>query len=384
MPQIKGPQFVQSLSTVSLGVAELQGAARLRGVDLVTADLNRDGKIQGTGEARALWQGLSAVEMAREDSHRWLWPFGRPRQNGVEERLAAVDSFRMAELRSMQAKSQGDAFHRAGKLKHGPAAGEPLNTEKARPVVVLDETQRLDACRRAGVDPQSIALGFANLRHDGAFHIALLPHGAVADVFLMLESFPAPVPAAHTMLRFALHDDKPAILVPQNTDPTPATLSLPDLVFSAEALGQPGSQYDLLAGQRGHFGLVDRIESLEDRFAHVESYDPPHPVTLYRLPLSDERKQNILQAAIVRSDARGLEATYNTLFRSCAIEAFEVLDRGIGNDVSPWVHAGRILADERIPTMGSQALRLRGLLTDETPTSLRDEMQRSPRRAQVR
>lgn len=301
------------------------------------------------------------------------------------ERFEAVESFRSAALRAREAAAQGDAFARTGTLQHGPAKGEPLDTANSRPVVRLGEAEKIAACRAANVDPDTIGEAFANLRHQDGFYTALVPKDAVRDVYLMLESFPAPVPAAHAMLRFALEDGKPAVLVPQNQTGDRTVLSLPDLVFSSEAIGQPGWKYDLLRGQKGHFGLVDRFESLEDRFHRVESYSPKHPVTQHRIALSDEQKQSVLRASLALSEERGFAATYNTLERSCTTEAFLALDRGVGDDVPMHVKLARMITGERVPTLSPTYLALRGIAAEgETPTLLSEEMAQAPRVAVAR
>jgi hypothetical protein len=246
--------------------------------------------------------------------------------------------------------------------------------------VILDEKQKIDACRKAGVDPATIEHAFANLSHDGMFHTALVPRGAVKELSVLVESFPAPVPAAHAMLRFTLADDKPAILVPQENDPTAPTLALSDLVFSAEALAQPGWRYDLVQGQKRAFGLVDRFESLEDRYRHVNSSTPVHPVTVHRLNVTPAEANDVLREALSTSERVGLGDSYNTLNRSCGTEAFAVLDRGIGNDVPAHVHLARAITGERLPPIAERYLALRGLLpADHKPNFLNAEYAVAPR-----
>ncbi|MFZ9885863.1 MAG: DUF4105 domain-containing protein [Myxococcota bacterium] len=390
MPEIVGERWIKSFvgtrgpygttDGVALKTEELEGARRLQGVDVKWADAveprHQDGWIAGEREVSLLWSELTGGGLAAVN------PEVHPQ---YAERIAAVDSFRIAALRAREAKAQGDTFYRSGKLESGPAKGEPLDTAKARPAIQLNEAEKLAACAKARVDPESIGVAFANLCHRGEFYTALIPKDAVRDVYLMLESFPAPVPAAHAMLRFALDDDKPAVLVPQNGLGDGKQYQLSDLVFSSEALGQPGWKYDLVRGQKGHFGLVDRFESLEDRFRHVESYSPKHPVSLHRIALSDEEKQDVLSASVLLSEERGFSATYNTLARSCTTEAFLALDRGVGDDLPLHVKLGRIVTGERIPTASPTYLALRGLVPKgEKPTLLSDEMASAPRPATER
>jgi hypothetical protein len=191
----------------------------------------------------------------------------------------------------------------------------------------------------------------------------------------MLETFPAPVPAAHQMLCFELDPEKSAILLPQNDDPQPQITRLPDLNFSAEALGQPGYQYDLVKGEEGDFGLVERMESLVDRYGHVESYDPPHPVDLWRLNVSDEVKQAMLAEALKTSEETGLNATYDTFLRSCVTEACGIIDRTTGGGGFLESLAGN-MGTERVPNLVPTYLRMRRLIRpDDKPVSLHDKMQ---------
>lgn len=384
MTKVSRADFVAHHIDQPLPTQELAAAQRLKGVDVRDADRDGDGLIAGETELRALWLGITDELTVETREKRKSFPFGQETvaKTAAGERLEAVESFRMAALRAKEAAAQGDAYARSGTLQHGPAKGEPLDAAKARPVARLGEAEKIAACRVVGVDPDTIGEAFANLRHHGEFYVALVPKDAVRDVYLMLESFPAPVPAAHAMLRFALADDKPAVLVPQDQTGDPTVLSLPDLVFSSEALGQPGWSYDLLRGQKGHFGLVDRFESLEDRFRHVESYSPKHPVTQHRVALSSEQKQDVLRAAVTLSEDRGFSGTYNTLERSCTTEAFLALDRGVGDDVPVHVKLARLVTGERVPTLSPTYLSLRGIAAKgETPTLLSEEMARAPRTA---
>jgi len=251
-------------------------------------------------------------------------------------------------------------------------------------VVLLDAAAKAEACQKAGVDPATIEHAFANLSHGGAFYTTLVPRDAVKHVGVMIESFPAPVPAAHAMLRFTLADDKPAILVPQHADGQ-GTLALRDLVFSAEALGQPGWKYDLVKGQQGHFAVVDRFESLEDRYRHVNSYTPAHPTVTHPLRVRAGEANDVLREALSTSAKVGLGAAYNTLNRSCGTEAFAVLDRGIGDDVPLGVRLSRAITGERLPPLADKYLALRGLLAPgHRPVDLNGEWARAPRPATPR
>lgn len=386
MTKVSRANFVTRHLDHPLPTEGLATAQRLKGVDVRGADRDGDGHIAGETELRSLWLGITNELTVETREKRKSFPFGRETvaTTIAGERLEAVESFRVAALRAREARAEGDPYARSGTLQHGPARGEPLDAARARPIARLGETEKIAACRSANIDPDTIGEAFANLRHDGGFYLALVPKDAVRDVYLMLESFPAPVPAAHAMLRFALEDGKAAILVPQDQMGERTLLSLPDLVFSSEALGQPGWSYDLLRGQKGHFGLVDRFESLENRFRHVESYSPKHPVTQHRVALSTEQKQDVLRAALALSEERGFTATYNTLERSCTTEAFLVLDRGVGDEIPAHVKLARLVTGERIPTLSPMYLALRGIAAKgEAPTLLSEEMTRSPRTAVV-
>jgi hypothetical protein len=388
MTSVARRDFIQQLQSTPLAVADLRQAARLADVDVAKADANRDGVIAGPQELGALWNGISGSTVAPTTQERaGLFPWSKPRTTSTPagERLAAVESFRLQALRMQEAAARGDVYGREGVVEGGPARGEPVDSTKARPVQLLDAAAKAEACRKAGVDPATIEHAFANLRHDGAFHIALVPRGAVEHLSVLQENFPAPVPAAHAMLRFQLRDDRPAILVPQTNEPNPKTQALPDLVFSAEALGQPGWRYDLVAGQKGNFQLVDRMESLEDRFRHVESYNPPHPVHVHRVNVSSAVANQVLAEALATSERRGFADQYSTIERSCGTEAFGILDRGVGHNVPLHVHLARAITGERLPTHAHQYLRLRGLVDrDDRPTLLADEMRAAPRVATPR
>jgi hypothetical protein len=385
MTTVSRSDFVKTNASARLPVDGLAAARRLQGVDVARADANRDGVISGAYEAAALWDAMCDRDVVETTQARRPLPFlpasTSPTREG--ERLAAVESFRVADARLRAlGRTDGtrDTFAREGTLRSGPARGEPLDTKGARPVVLLDAVQKAEACRKAGVDPATIEHAFANLSHGGAFYTTLVPRGAVKDLSMMIETFPAPVPAAHAMLRFTLADDKPAILVPQGDDANARTLALPDLVFSAEALGQPGWKYDLVNGEKGAFALVDRMESLEDRFQHVDRYTPRHPVAVHRLDVTTAVANDVLREALTTSNRTGLGDAYNTLNRSCGTEAFAVLDRGIGDKVPLQVKIARAVTGERLPPLAEKYLAMRGLLAaGHKPTDLHNELTTAPR-----
>lgn len=381
MTTVSRSDFVQRLADARLPVDGLTNAVRLRGVEVAAADENRDGVIAGPAEAAALWSALGAGDVVETTRSSRPLPFlpARTAPTVAGQRLEAVESFRLAELRTRQTAARGDAFARDGVLRTGPARGEPLDTTKARPVVMLDAAAKAEACKKAGVDPATVEHAFANLSHGGAFYTTLVPRDAVKDIGVMIETFPAPVPAAHAMLRFTLADDKPAILVPQD-GAGEGTLALRDLVFSAEALGQPGWKYDLVKGQKGHFAIVDRFESLEDRYRHVNSYTPAHPTVTHPLKVRAGEANDVLREALSTSAKVGLDDSYNTLNRSCGTEAFAVLDRGIGDDVQLAVKFLRAITGERLPPLADKYLAMRGLLAPgHQPVDLNAEWARAPR-----
>jgi hypothetical protein len=369
MSPIDRSRFLRRQSNQSLSVDELQRARRLFGVDVKRADHDGDGQIHGADEAAALWDEATAP------AQNGLGAWGLHPGQVVRDRVAALDSFSLAAERRAQVALSGDTLAREGVVQHGPARGEPLDTTKARPAVRLSEAERLAACAKAGLDPATVGEAFANFSHDGRFFTALVPRDAVENVYLLTESFSAPLPAAHTMLRFQLAADKPVTLVPQDGQGAPRTLG--NLVFSAEALAQPNWQYDLLAGQQGHYQLVGRFESVEDRFAHVESSTPAHQVEQVRLTLRPEQRHAMLAEAVRTSDTTGLEATYNTLNRSCATEAFAVIDRVLADELPVPAQLATALLGARVPMAGRQYLSLRGLVPDggAAPT-LNDELRR--------
>jgi hypothetical protein len=381
MTTVSRADFVRTLADARLPVADMAAAKRLAGVDVARADANGDGVIAGRAEAAALWNAITPQVVVATTAPKRALPFlpERPAPTVEAQRLEAVESFRLTDVRVRQNAARGDVFAREGLLRSGPARGEPMDTTKARPVVLLDAAAKAEACRKAGVDPATIEHAFANLSHGGAFYTTLVPQGAVQDLAVMIETFPAPVPAAHAMLRFTLADDRPAILVPQTHDGK-GTLALKDLVFSAEALAQPGWKYDLLKGQKGEFGLVDRFESLQDRYQHVNRYTPAHPVATHRLQVSAAEANDVLREALSTSARVGLDDRYNTLNRSCGTEAFAILDRGIGSDVPVHVKLARAVTGERLPPLAEKYLALRGLLPPgHKPVDLNAEWAQAPR-----
>jgi hypothetical protein len=390
VPTLTRAAFVDRFANKPLSTRDINASQRLNGVDTTKVDANRNGNVDRS-ELKALFDQLSGGRDVLETTRsrrRMLGLLGahvtQPTRAG--RRLAALDSIAASPTHPPVGSPGHDPFRPEARMPQGPFAGEKIDTDMSRSAQRLSRAEIEHYAKKAGVDPKTIALGFANLRQkfpqaDGdarfTWSVALVPKDAVADVALLKETFPAPVPAAHTLMRFSLKPGKEAYVVPQAEGDTRPVERQRNLAMSIEAAGPKGWQYDLFNGVRDHFATAYNMETAESRFRHVESYDPPHPVEQLPLKLTHAQKQRVLAEAVDTATRAGMGGMYNTVTRNCTNELFHILDRGIGNNVPAHVHVARAATSETLPIIAEQYLQLRGVLDDSRKLpSLRDEMRR--------
>lgn len=388
MPTWNEAAFTQRFSKKTMRTQDLASAKQLADLDMKSVDANADGEIS-KDELPALFHqisdGESRFETTREQ-RKILGLFGPGVQTPTHagRKLAALERI-VANPENPQRGLQGhDPFHQELRMPKGPYAGEKLDTDTARSAQRLSPAEVKFYAEKAGIDPEDIAIGFANLRQkfpkangeaDHTFSVALVPKDAVADVALLKETFPAPVPAAHTLLRFSLKPGQEAYVIPQAHGDTRPIERQQNLALSIEAIGPKGWSYDLVSGVRDHFATSYNMETVESRFRHAESYDPPHPIEQLPLKLTDAEKQRLLVESVDTATRNGMSRMYNTLSLNCTNELFGVLDRGIGNKVPPHVHLARAMTSETLPVIAGRYLSLRGILDENrTLPTLRDEM----------
>ena len=330
-----------------MSVTELSQAKRTQALDAAQADLNGDGMIQGEAEAATLFRQLSggADSLALDDP-----------KSASAQAIKALENFASVSKNPPPGRVGHDPFEPDHRVASGNYQGEPINYDKRRSVVKLSPIE----AEQYGVQPGELA--FANYGHDGKHWVAIVPDDAVEKASIMMEYFPAPIPAGHSMLRFHLKEGKQARLVPQTLGATDEPVKLNDLVLSVEAAGPRNFEYDLLEGAGSHYGIVYSFESLSDRALHTQRNG--NSVKQMPLKLSNDQLQKILYEAVHTADRARPDEMYNTLTKNCVNETFHIIDRGIGQNVSPQVHMARLLTAENLPPVTEYYMSIRGIRDD--------------------
>jgi hypothetical protein len=255
-----------------------------------------------------------------------------------------------------------DRFEPHERIPAGKYRGRCYDTRRARPVVQLDDTQAAPYGGRAQGE-----LVIANVFHDHGFWVAHVPVDGIEEVLFQLEYFPAIVPAGHTQMRIRFRADAPVRLVGQSARNAGQTVEMRDLVFSVEAVGQPGYKYDIVRGIVNEFGTAYRVASLESRLDEMV-VKQGHVVEQWQLELEPSETQRLLANYVRESDERNMQTMYNTLFVNCTNEAIRILDESVTYTVAEQV--GRFLAKvtEFYPNIVRAALIARGLLPIDQST----------------
>jgi len=249
-----------------------------------------------------------------------------------------------------------DPFEPRARVPKGPASGLCYDTRQARPVVHLTAAQ---AAPYGGLAQDELVV--ANVFHDGGFWVARIPRDGVETVLFQLEYFPAIVPAGHTQLRVRFRDDRPVVLLGQTAANEGEEVTLQDLVFSVEAIGQPGYQYDVVRGLVDNFGAVYRVTSLAAKLDHM-IVKQGHEVEQWELRLEPDELPRLVENYLDESDVRAMDYMYNTLFLNCTNEIIHIIDSAV--DYSWNEQVGRFFAKmtEFYPNVIRAALIARGLL----------------------
>ncbi|MEY4064156.1 MAG: hypothetical protein RIR26_364 [Pseudomonadota bacterium] len=216
-----------------------------------------------------------------------------------------------------------DPFEPHTRLPKGDHAGECYDTRKARSLVRLNEEQ----ARQYGGTASGI-VSVANVSHKGKFYVAHIPLKSVKTAIFHLEYFPAVVPAGHTQLRLQFDERMPVTLVSQSKSSMTQVVKVTDLVLSVEAIAQPGFSYDLFKGMDDQFGAVYKMTTLEDKYDHMVRKQN-HRVEQWKLNMSVEEMQTILEKYVSKSQERGMNLMYHTLKLNCTTEIIAAIDDGM-------------------------------------------------------
>jgi hypothetical protein len=245
-----------------------------------------------------------------------------------------------------------DPFESRKRLERGVEAGACFDAREKRGVRVLGRFET-----GAGR-----VVRIANLYHRGRFWVADVPVEAVEGATMLVEHFPAPVPAAHTMIRVDFDPARPVRMATQSGSVEPVeTASIKGIALSVEAGGGENFKYDLVRGMRQDFVAVHRVTSLEEKVRWTGEVQG-HRVEQLPMRLDRGESAGLLERYFDKSEAADANFVYHTLNANCTTELFAVLD-----DVRPGNALDRFVrwAERPVtayPVLVWRALQARGYL----------------------
>lgn len=263
----------------------------------------------------------------------------------------------MSDESSTQATS--DPYDPDKKIRVGKYKRQIVDSSEKRPAEIIEE--------------EADFFIMANFRHKHQFWIAKVPKTAVEEVVVRIDRFPTSVPLvkpAHTLLAFKLKDGSPVQLSPQpsNGGAVQEPTTVDAFYFSVDYMAPKGIEYGLVEGLGKNFLATERFLSVWERGA-TETYNPDYPSDNLPLALDEETKNQLLEKAIRRSNARRDDDFYNTWEINCTTELFSLLDSEIdygSRKVKPFKESILHITD---PVAGPthEALKERGIVDQDAP-----------------
>lgn len=375
-------QFLDASQARQISVEELKQVSRLNKIDVQKADLNGDGVLLGRNEANALFDELDTHDGRDRDPHLLilkrppqtpLWGLSIPflgskttKVGNAVEALAAVSS---PELQRALAE---DPFAEVWVLPEGPNKGERVDTrekrsmkrltpKEAKPYLTPEELQGL-------IDGDGTEV-IANFRHEGRFWVAVIPPDAVEEMIVQQEDFDAVVPAAHGQIGFKMHEGKQVKLVSQVPSADVEPVFLDSIVYSAEAAGILGRNYNLVEGTKDYYVIAHRLVSNLDRAR--DALDAGQTVHQYRIQLPPEldtqqSRNTYFQSVLNHATDVGMTEIYHTVNNNCILAVFRHLDALIDYNIPR-------LNWDFYPSMIRDSLRDRKVLDPKPLLTLADE-----------
>lgn len=211
----------------------------------------------------------------------------------------------------------------------GEFRGECMDISSNRPPVIL-----------AG-DELSPTITIGNLRYRGQFWIATFKREAIKDVQFSIIAFGTmkvlgqDLQMAHTQVRFLFNS--PIELESQVVSGAwpKEKRQITDFSVTFNAFGPNGQGYDAQKGLKDFFGLVGKptatVDVAEEEIAGpkqkvaVYSYDWSH-VDAVNGKTTSQNMHHYLVTTLRHSQEMGYSVVYNSFFRNCTTEAFDVLD----------------------------------------------------------
>lgn len=206
--------------------------------------------------------------------------------------------------------STSDQYDPKARMPGGLFKGQCINSCEQRSVKIIKQDNN--------------SLTIANFRHQQQFWIATIPLDSLEDVIYQTEEIFQSCPACHSQLRFRFRANNPVILKSQTTLGE-REVTVRDIVYSVEATGLPGMNFDPLSALLDFYGLSYRFISLEDRADRMINVDQ-HIVNQLRLVISNTEGRRLLQETAKQSDRIGMSRMYNLFDRNCTSELFRILD----------------------------------------------------------
>lgn len=228
--------------------------------------------------------------------------------------LIAASGKILNNLNESCAKFSSDPYEPTRVMPRGPFAGNCLNVEERRNLILLNEDKDI--------------YEIANFYHNEKFYRALVPKGEIFErAILQVEYFPPEVIAAHTQMRFDLKEGKKITLIGQNNTNQNEVIDLNSLIISFEAVrSYANPKYDLLKGLMDHFGMGARIFSLQTSYQKIVK-DQGHKNDQVVLDFTSEELPRLFKYYIDRGhENKDHGEMYNTLTSNCTTEIYEGME----------------------------------------------------------
>ncbi|MBD3242694.1 MAG: DUF4105 domain-containing protein [Chitinivibrionales bacterium] len=191
-----------------------------------------------------------------------------------------------------------------------------------------------------------------------SFWVARIPRDAVTDAIFQVEH--AGGVQGHAQMRFRLHAERPAVLVPQRTEAPRATEMANDLYYSVEAIGPPGVPYKGDFGFRREYRQRYRLTTQLIR-ATTMIRTLQRAVHQFRLDITGEQACAMLTQAIEQGRQADPDERYHTSQNNCALRIYSIVDAVLP---PAWYRRPLLWITDNtlfMPTRVGQHLRYRGL-----------------------
>jgi hypothetical protein len=217
-----------------------------------------------------------------------------------------------------------DPFEMPARLVNGSDAHQCLMTDEKRPVIQIDQKE----LSKYGLTLKSGYIAVANFRHEGKFHIALIPLNSI-DVGILQSSKMqkiGPITAGHGQIRIKFNS--PIIMMEQDLSSENKNIKTTnELVTSLDAVGAVRGYEPVTRGLNGSYMGIMNMNSVQEKAQVMKQYRSQ--IVQYPLKLDQEDLKKYIKAFISTSELRGTSHPYNTLNENCGQVHLDVLDGAI-------------------------------------------------------